>query len=100
MQYLSPFDGFKKTLIFTRREEELRHAIKNNYDPKKVRRAAERVRTAKLQFLKARCHYLKPCTGDLSDIDSSDLQAEYWKQRSVDDIIDEYLKKNATDLSN
>lgn len=56
MQYLSPFPGFRKTLILERREEELRHAIKCNLKPEKIQRAAERVRTAHLHLLKALRH--------------------------------------------
>jgi hypothetical protein len=53
MQYITPFPGYRKTLILRQKEEELRHAIRHNCPPAKLAKAAERVRTAKLHLIKA-----------------------------------------------
>lgn len=101
MQYLSPFPGFSKTLILSRREEELRHAVKNNLDAKKIRRAAERVRAAKLQLLKALPYASEPCSSNPGSSESPELQklksdAEYWERRLISEIIDEYAHETHT----
>src|SRR5262245_28005422 len=64
MQYVSPFPGFRKTLILKRRERELRHALKNGLSSARIRKAAERVRTAKLHLLKAFHHSAIPCSAE------------------------------------
>src|SRR4051794_9388360 len=99
MQYLSPFPGFKKTLILARREEELRHAIKTRFASVKVQKAAERVRTAKLHLLKALCYALAPCcaedTSAQARLQHLRTQTAHWEQRPVDAIVNEYRRKKA-----
>ena len=94
MQYLSPFPGFRKTRILSRREEELRHALRSNLDPRKVQRAAERVRTAKLHLLKALQHSAAPCCAEdpssESRLQNIQKEIDFWEQRPAKDIIDEY----------
>jgi hypothetical protein len=98
MQYSSPFPGFRKSKILSRREEELRHALRNHFDPAKIQRAVERVRTAQLHLLKARQHLLKPYSysagGDTarreSQLQKIGEQKEFWQRRPVNEIIDEY----------
>jgi hypothetical protein len=99
MQYLSPFPGFRKTTILSRREEELRHTLKNGLDPEKVRKAAERVRTARLHLIKALRHSREPCSAEAN---TGDLQArmqrwekekELWERRPVEAIVSEYASE-------
>jgi len=52
VQY-SPFPGPRKTGILLQCEEELRHAIQHDASTHKLKKAAERVRTAKLDVAKS-----------------------------------------------
>lgn len=94
MQYLSPFPGFRKTLILERREEELRHAIKCNLKLEKIQRAAERVRTAHLHLLKALRHELAPCDeaneASLIRLQNLSRASEEWEHKPVETIIQMY----------
>lgn len=94
MQYLSPFPGFRKTLILERREAELRHAIQCNLTPEKIQRAAERVRTAHLHLFKALRHELAPCdeANEASFIRMQKLSqaSEDWEHKPVEAIIQIY----------
>jgi hypothetical protein len=100
MQYLSPFPGFRKSRILSRREEELRHALRNSRCSSKLERAAERVRTAKLHLLKAFRHSVAPCCAEDTPAAETQLrsirsESDFWEQRSVDSIINEYSNAEA-----
>jgi hypothetical protein len=99
MQYLTPFPGYRKTLILQRREEELRHALKHGAIGSKLQKAAERVRTAHL-------HRIKAFQSALADRHPSDplpdeqltkfaQDADAWEIRSTDEIIAHYKRREA-----
>jgi hypothetical protein len=97
MQYLSPFPGFRKSRILSRREEELRHALRDRPGSTKLERAAERVRTAKLHLLKALRHSVVPFCAEDAPVAETRLrtigsESDFWEQRTVDSIINEYSK--------
>ena len=95
MQYLSPFPGFRKSRMLSRREEELRHALRNSPRSARLERTAERVRTAKLRLLKALRHSVVPyCAEDAAAAETRlrniESESHFWKHRTVDSIINEY----------
>ncbi|MEN6307277.1 MAG: hypothetical protein ABFD91_05920 [Anaerohalosphaeraceae bacterium] len=96
MQYLSPFPGNKRTLIFKQKEEELRHAIKHGFNPEKLAKAAEKVRTAKLYLIKALRQSLESICKEDDKPDVSvrlkniNQEEEEWISVSVDEIIERY----------
>ena len=94
MQYLSPFPGFRKTLILERREAELRHAIQCNLTPEKIQRAAERIRTAHLHLFKALRHELASCDeaneSSLTRLQKLSQLSDHWEGNPVETIIETY----------
>lgn len=96
MQYLSPFPGFKKSQILYRREDELRHAIRNSLDQAKVRKAAERVRTAQLQLIKAFQYEWTPCVAESdtperrATLERLEIEREFWRNLPVDAIVERF----------
>ena len=99
MQYLTPFPGYRKTLILQRRKEELRHALQHNFPPNKLAEAAERVRTAKLHLIKALRAALtdRPPVDPLPDDQLANLESEsdFWEGCSANKIIEEYKSQKA-----
>lgn len=78
----------KKNKVFHKREVELRHAIKHQFDSEKVDKAAEAVRDAKLAAIKAQ-------------FDETRNPNEYrlrrkWKEMTIGQIIEKYSKGIAT----
>jgi hypothetical protein len=47
----------RKREILEKRERELKHALKNKFQEIKIQRAAEKVRTAQLNLIKAEAHW-------------------------------------------
>ncbi len=94
MQYLSPFPGSKKTLILQQREEELRHALRHDESARKISKAAERLRTAKLHLFKALCAGLKDrYFGQAMPEDEwANLERQFasWESYSGEEIIEQY----------
>jgi hypothetical protein len=76
------------------REEELRHAIKHGASARKLKKAAERVRTAKLDVGKALEFVLteKQLKGASVDADLKDLKRDTarWENMFADEIIELY----------
>ena len=99
MQYLTPAPGYKKTLVLHRREEELRHALRHGEPSSKLAKTAQRVRTARLQRIKA----LQSALADRHPHDPSPEhqlaelahEAELWEQRSAQEIIEQYRREKA-----
>ena len=74
----------KKNKIFHKREVELRHAIKNQFDAARIEKAAVAVRDAKLAAIKAQfAETRNPDKGRL---------LRKWKEMSVRQIIEDYSK--------
>lgn len=74
----------KKNKIFRKRELELRHAIKHQYDSAKIEKAALAVRESKLAAIKAQfAETRNPDKGRL---------LEKWNEMTVGQIIEEYSK--------
>jgi hypothetical protein len=96
MQYVTPFEGYKKTQILVRRKEELRHALKHDATGGKIAKAAEGVRNAKLQLIKALHQSLseqKMTDRSVTDqLKTLQRESELWKRISTDEII----KRNKT----
>jgi hypothetical protein len=96
VQYLSPFPGNRKTQTLLQREEELRNALKHGATEHKVAKAAERIRVAKQNLVKALKFALaeKKLTGTSDDgrVASLDREATLWKEMSTDEIIELYRK--------
>lgn len=97
MQYTSPFPGFRKSLILSRREQELRHALRNNHPPAKLERAAERVRVAQLHLLKALHHAAVPCRAEDAPaanirLEKLEAERELWERRSLASILEEFTR--------
>jgi hypothetical protein len=96
MQYLSPFPGNKRTIIFKQKEEELRHAIKHGFKIEKLRKAAENIRTAKLYLIKALRQSLELLRkeDEMPDhfvrLTKLNKEEEGWTSASVDEIIEKY----------
>ena len=94
MRYLSPFPGARKTRILLQREEELRQAINHGASARKLTKAAERVRAAKLDIGKALEFVLteKQLKGASVDADLKDLQRDTarWENMFTDEIIELY----------
>jgi hypothetical protein len=99
MQYLTPFPGFRKTQILSRRKEELRHALKHNATPDKAAKAAKRVRVAKLHLIKALQSALaeqKLADPSITDqIENLHRESDHWERISTDEIIERYNVKRA-----
>ena len=80
----------KKKKIFQKREQELQHAIKNNFNNEKLIKAAEKLREAKLNVFKSEfskksvlpAHKYKP-----------DEKAKEWELLPAEDIIEKYRVK-------
>lgn len=95
MQYLSPFPGFRKSRQLSRREEELRHAIKHRHERTRIERAAERVRSSRLHLIKALQHSLRPCCSTEAvaveaRLNNLTCERAFWEERSIESIINEY----------
>ncbi len=97
-QYLSPYPGHKKTVIFRQREKELRHAIKNGVKVQKLHKAADKLRAAKMHLIKALRQsvetYREEDKASLRRLEKLQAEAEEWKTASADDIILKYRKLN------
>jgi hypothetical protein len=80
--------------IISRREEDLRHALRNCLEAVKLQNAAVRVRIAKLQLLKALCHSFRPRCAKHTSTDSRlmelRIEGDFCQRRSIDSIINDY----------
>ena len=77
-------DNQKIHRLFAKRERGLRHAITNEFDRRKLVRAAESVREAKLKILKF--NFSK----STRSVYEASAEALEWKEKPVDDIIGLY----------
>jgi hypothetical protein len=99
MQYITPFPGYRKTLILKRRVEELRNLLRHNAPPSKIAKAAERVRMAKLHLIKALRfaladrHPSDPAPED--QLSNLDRESSFWESRPANEIIEQYNRGNA-----
>jgi tRNA U55 pseudouridine synthase TruB len=97
-QYLSPYPCHKKTVIFKQREKELQHAIKNGFNIKKLHKAAEKLRSAKMHLIKALRQsvetYREEDEAPIKRLEKLRAEAEEWEKASVEDIIEKYRKLN------
>lgn len=78
----------KKAHILVKREQELLHAIKNNYSKEKLEKCVEKLGMAKLSLLKARFaqnNSLPPHSY------FPDEQAKRWGTMSIGEILQKYL---------
>lgn len=78
----------KKNKIFHKREVELRHAIKNQFDSAKIEKAALAVRESKLAAITAQF-------AETRDPDRGRLLRK-WKDMSVGQIVEKYSKGVST----
>ena len=96
-QYLSPFPGHKKTVIFKQRERELIHAIKNDLNLTKQQKAAEKLRSAKLYLLKAKLQSIETYKAEdekpIQQIKKIEKETIEWNSTSVEEIIERYKNK-------
>jgi len=78
----------KKIRIFEKREQELRHAIINNYSKDKIERCAEKLKTAKLNVFKSRFseNSSRPPHSYIPN-----KKAKEWESLSINEIIQKYL---------
>jgi hypothetical protein len=84
----------KTQRVFTKRETELRHAIRHEFSRERIVRAAEKLREARLKIFKSefsRCSVLqatswKPCE-----------EAQRWQAMPVDEIIEQYRENAAVE---
>ena len=94
MRYLSPFPGARKTRILLQREEELRQAITQGASASKLTKAAESVRTAKLDIGKALDFVLtqKRLKDASVDAELKDLKRDiaHWENMFAEEIIELY----------
>ena len=74
----------KKNKIFHKREAELRHAIKHQFDLPKIEKAATAVREAKLAAVKA--HFVETRSPDKGRL------LKKWSEMTVDEIVEKYSK--------
>ena len=83
------YNNQKKKRLFKKREQELRHAIKNKHSQKKIILAAENVRKAKLQVFKSNF-------SDKSVLPASKFKplgkAKEWLELSVERIIENHTE--------
>jgi len=79
----------KANRVFSKRETQLKHAIKNGYTQEKIVKAAERLREAKLKAFKARFAHesVLQATSYVPD-----EQAKQWEELPVEEIIDKYRR--------
>jgi polyribonucleotide nucleotidyltransferase len=96
-QYLSPYPGHKKTVIFKQREKELLHAIKNGFNNQKLHKAAEKLRAAKMHLIKAMRQSIETYREEdkvpVKRLEKLKVEAEEWESASAEDIINKYKPK-------
>lgn len=80
----------KKKRILSKREQELEHAIKNNFSSEKIIRAAEKLREAMLNVFKSEFskNSVLPAHCYIPG-----KEAKLWENYSVDEIIEKYRVK-------
>ncbi|MCP4675306.1 MAG: DUF4175 domain-containing protein [Deltaproteobacteria bacterium] len=81
----------KKKNFFLQREQELRHALRNNAPDAKVKRAVDRLRAAKFQIFKAERARIIPIGGrDEYFIEKIENGEEFWTQLTDEEIVEMY----------
>lgn len=89
-------EPYKKKGIFEQKEAELLHALRNNFTQKKLHRAVEKVRKAKLGVLKGQrhCAQVYRIEDDNSErqqhLMKIDEAFNKWSMMSPEDIINMY----------
>ncbi len=80
----------KKKKIFKKREQELRHTIKNDYSQEKINKAAEKLRIAKLNIYKAEFskNSVLPASNYVPGVN-----ALKWEEMLIDEIVKKYSTK-------
>jgi len=81
----------KKNKIFKKRVRELEHAIKNDFKPAQIEKAAEKVRLAKLATLKMKFSRDSVLPASRFDIESEN---SHWLHLSTQEIIDSFAKSS------
>ena len=84
-------DHNKKIRILEKRERELLHAIKNEFGVEKIKKAAERVRDAKLSVYKSKLAQIPPVEGRWERREAMwKKKTSEWQSISVLEIVDRY----------
>ena len=94
-QYLSPFPGSKKTRILERRVQELRHAVNSSAPSERIEAAAERVRSAILNLIKAKEAAVRSFTSQQKRTRAAEKLDEIrsiWRNHSATDIVHIYCE--------
>jgi hypothetical protein len=83
----------KKQRIFAKREQELRHALKHGFPPKKLLRAAEKLRAAKIAVFK--CYFssrgpVQPHTFSPQAMAEHNPDLRQWLEMSAEAIVSMY----------
>ena len=93
-------EPIRKQEILEKREDELRHQLKHDSSQEKLSRAAEKVREAHLNYIKAQKHLSQPyrVEDDTPEKEAHrknlDEQAVLWKQYTIEEIVGAYISKS------
>ena len=79
----------KKKAIFEKREQELKHAIQHEFSDQCIEKAAEKLRAAKLAIFKMK--FSRDSVLPASSYVPNE-EAVWWKNRPLEEIVDEYRK--------
>ncbi len=89
----------KKNRIAAKRERELVHAIRNEFDSVKVDKAAERLRAAKLAAAKSRWASKTSAQShefDATRLAKNDKSIAKWLNSSTEEIVEVYARRAAS----